>query len=97
VGLDVITAPTAPVATVTNVGPGLGPVIGPAGNSLPCRTRRNGPSPWRYLLGRLEFVSMLVLLLPAFWDWTRRGRHWVGLTHPLPNGDEAPTPQPHRS
>ena len=66
-GLDFVTALTAPLATVTNVGPGLGPVIGPAGNfsTLP------DPALWllsaAMLLGRLEFMSVLVLLLPAFW------------------------------
>ncbi len=66
-GLDFVTALTAPVATVTNVGPGLGPVIGPAGNfsSLPDAAK------WllslAMLLGRLEFLSVLVLLTPAFW------------------------------
>ena len=66
-GLDFVTALTAPLATVTNVGPGLGPVIGPAGNfaSLPAEAK------WLLaagmLLGRLEFMSVLVLLLPVFW------------------------------
>jgi trk system potassium uptake protein len=66
-GLDFLTALTAPVATITNVGPGLGPVIGPAGNfsSLPDAAK------WllslAMLLGRLEFMSVLVLLLPSFW------------------------------
>ena len=66
-GLDFITALTAPIATVTNVGPGLGPVIGPAGNfsSLPAAAK------WLLslgmLLGRLEFMSVLVLLTPVFW------------------------------
>ncbi len=66
-GLDFITALTAPLATVTNVGPGLGSVIGPAGNfaSLPAAAK------WLLslgmLLGRLEFMSVLVLLTPFFW------------------------------
>jgi trk system potassium uptake protein len=66
-GLDFITALSAPIATVTNVGPGLGAVIGPAGNfsSLPDAAK------WLLstgmLLGRLEFMSVLVLLVPSFW------------------------------
>lgn len=66
-GLDFLTALTGPLATVTNVGPGLGPVIGPAGNfsSLPDQAK------WvlsaAMLLGRLEFMSVLVLLMPVFW------------------------------
>jgi trk system potassium uptake protein TrkH len=66
-GLDFVTALTGPLASVTNVGPGLGAVIGPAGNfsSLP------DSAIWLLslgmLLGRLEFLSVLVLFLPAFW------------------------------
>jgi trk system potassium uptake protein TrkH len=67
-GLDMITAISAPAATMTGVGPGLGPVIGPAGNfaSLPDTAK------WLLslvmLLGRLEFLSVLVLFMPVFWQ-----------------------------
>jgi len=66
-GLDTITAVSASVATLGNVGPGLGPVVGPSGNyaSLPFEAK------WLLslgmLLGRLEFLSVLVLFLPVFW------------------------------
>lgn len=67
-GVDFLTAISAPIATVTNVGPGLGRVIGPSGNfaSLPDAAK------WvldaGMLLGRLEFLSVLVLFLPVFWQ-----------------------------
>jgi trk system potassium uptake protein TrkH len=67
-GLDMITAISAPAATLTGVGPALGPVIGPAGNyaSLPDTAK------WLLalgmLLGRLEFLSVLVLFMPVFWQ-----------------------------
>src|SRR3546814_14815283 len=57
VGLDFITAVSGAATALANVGPGLGPVIGPAGNfsTLP------GAAKWLLsagmLLGRLEFLS----------------------------------------
>jgi trk system potassium uptake protein TrkH len=67
-GLDTITAISASVASLGNIGPGLGPVIGPEGNyaSLPDTAK------WLLslgmLLGRLEFLSVLVLFVPIFWQ-----------------------------
>ena len=66
-GLDFATALTAPVATVANVGPGLGPVIGPSGNFASLPDAAKWLLSFAMLLGRLEFVSVLVLLAPAFW------------------------------
>jgi trk system potassium uptake protein TrkH len=66
-GLDWITALTGAASTLSGVGPGMGPIIGPAGNfaSLPDTAK------WLLtlgmLLGRLEILTVLVLLLPAFW------------------------------
>ncbi len=66
-GLDWITALSGAATAVCNVGPGLGPIIGPAGNfsSLPDAAK------WLLslgmLLGRLEILTVLVLLTPAFW------------------------------
>lgn len=66
-GLDPITALTGAATAVCNVGPGLGPIIGPAGNfsSLPDAAK------WLLsvgmLLGRLEIITVLVLLTPSFW------------------------------
>ncbi|MHA6493852.1 TrkH family potassium uptake protein [Pseudomonas borbori] len=66
-GLDWITALSGAASTVSGVGPGMGPIIGPAGNfsSLPDMAK------WLLtlgmLLGRLEILTVLVLLMPAFW------------------------------
>ncbi|MNQ42803.1 Trk system potassium uptake protein TrkH [compost metagenome] len=66
-GLDWITSLTGAAATVSGVGPGLGEIIGPAGNfsSLPDSAK------WLLtlgmLLGRLEILTVLVLLTPYFW------------------------------
>ncbi|MDF1584959.1 TrkH family potassium uptake protein [Marinimicrococcus flavescens] len=66
-GLDLITAITAAATALANVGPGLGGIIGPAGNFLPL----SDPVKWvltlAMLMGRLEFFTILVLLHPAFW------------------------------
>ena len=66
-GLDLVTATTGALTALTNVGPGLGPIIGPVGNfsSLP------DTSKWilsfLMLLGRLEILAVLVMFTPAFW------------------------------
>lgn len=66
-GLDIMTAHTGALTALTNVGPGLGPIIGPAGNfgGLP------DPAKWvlilGMLMGRLEIFPLLVVLSPAFW------------------------------
>ena len=66
-GLDFVTAVSGATTAISNVGPGLGPVIGPAGNfqSLPDSAK------WLLsagmLLGRLELFTVLVLFTPSFW------------------------------
>lgn len=66
-GLDAVTAISASATSVSNVGPGLGPVIGPSGTfqTLP------DPAKWicatAMLLGRLEFVAVFVVLTRRFW------------------------------
>ncbi|HCP57331.1 MULTISPECIES: TrkH family potassium uptake protein [Pseudomonas] len=67
IGLDWVTALTGAATAVCNVGPGLGPIIGPAGNfaSLPDSAK------WLLtigmLLGRLEILTVFVLVTRAFW------------------------------
>lgn len=66
-GVDFVTAVTGAQASLTNVGPGLGSVIGPVGNfaSLPEAAK------WicmaAMLLGRLEILAVLVVFTPVFW------------------------------
>ncbi|MDC3187623.1 TrkH family potassium uptake protein [Candidatus Pelagibacter sp.] len=66
-GLDFITALSGAATSISNVGPGLGPIIGPNGDfsSLP------DVSKWvlsvGMILGRLELFAILVLFLPSFW------------------------------
>lgn len=67
-GLDVVTAISGAVATLCNVGPGLGPVIGPAGSYAPLPDSAKWLMSAGMLLGRLEFLSVLVLFTPMFWS-----------------------------
>ncbi|HEY9058146.1 MAG TPA: TrkH family potassium uptake protein [Aurantimonas sp.] len=66
-GLDLVTAFTGSLTALANVGPAFGQIIGPAGNfgSLP------DPVLWilsvGMLLGRLELVTVLILLFPSVW------------------------------
>lgn len=68
-GLDMVTSITATITALTNVGPGLGSIVGPAGNfaSLPDAAK------WllsaAMMLGRLELFTVLVLLDPEFWRY----------------------------
>ena len=65
-GLDPVTAFTAVVACVNNIGPGLGDV-GPAVNYGGLTTFQTWVCTAAMLLGRLELLSVLVLLTPQFW------------------------------
>jgi trk system potassium uptake protein TrkH len=67
VGVDFVTSLSGAATAIANVGPGIGPIIGPDGNfsSLPDVAK------WLLsigmLFGRLEFFTLLVLITPAFW------------------------------
>jgi trk system potassium uptake protein len=66
-GLDFLTAISSAATAIANVGPALGPVVGPAGNfhSLPDAAK------WLLaggmLLGRLELFTVIVLFTRSFW------------------------------
>ena len=65
-GMDVLTAFTAVVACVNNIGPGLGEV-GPAGNFGGLTDFQTWVCSFGMLLGRLELLGLLVLFTPQFW------------------------------
>ena len=65
-GLDLVCAATAVIACVNNTGPGLGEV-GPAGNYQGLSDFQTWVCAALMLLGRLELISVLVVLTPAFW------------------------------
>ena len=66
-GLDLVTSFTGAATAVMNVGPGLGPIIGPAGNFSTLSDTAKWALSVGMLLGRLEFLTILVLFTPAFW------------------------------
>lgn len=65
-GLDIVTAFSAVVATVNNIGPGLGQV-GPASNFGVLGDLQLNMLSFAMVLGRLELLSFLVLFTGAFW------------------------------
>ncbi len=67
VGLDFMTAMSGAVTTISNVGPGLGDVIGPDGTFQPLPDTAKWMMCAGMILGRLELFTVLVLILPAFW------------------------------
>ncbi len=66
-GLDPITALTGAASAVCNLGPGLGSIIGPVGNYSTIPEAAKWLLAAGMLLGRLEIITVLVLLTPAFW------------------------------
>jgi len=65
-GLDVVTAFTAIVACLNNIGPGMGKV-GPSGNYGALNDFQIWLCSLAMLLGRLELLSVMVLFTPQFW------------------------------
>ncbi len=67
VGLDFLTAMSGAVTSISNVGPGLGDIIGPSGTFQPLPDSAKWILSAGMLLGRLELFTVLVLLSPHFW------------------------------
>ncbi|MEM9716128.1 MAG: TrkH family potassium uptake protein [Pseudomonadota bacterium] len=66
-GLDFITSVSGAVAALANVGPGLGPIIGPAGNYESLSDAAKWILTFAMLLGRLELMAVFVLFTSYFW------------------------------
>ena len=66
-GLEPVTALSAAAAAIANVGPGLGAEIGPTGNYANLPDRAKWVLSFGMLLGRLEFLTVLVMFSPSFW------------------------------
>jgi trk system potassium uptake protein TrkH len=66
-GLDAVTAISGAATALTNVGPGYGTIIGPAGNFAPLPDAAKWLLSATMLLGRLELVSVFVIFTVAFW------------------------------
>lgn len=54
-------------SAIGNIGPGLGPIIGPSGTFQPLPDGAKWVLSAAMLLGRLEFFTLLVLFGQAFW------------------------------
>ena len=66
-GLDFITSISGAASSISNVGPGLGDVIGPNGNYKAIPDISKWILSAGMLLGRLELFAVLVLFFPSFW------------------------------
>ena len=66
-GLDFSTAFSAVVACITNSGPGIGPVVGPAGTFAPLSDFAKYMLSLAMLLGRLEVLTVIVIFTKSFW------------------------------
>ncbi|MCI5061291.1 MAG: TrkH family potassium uptake protein [Alphaproteobacteria bacterium] len=67
IGLDFLTAMSGAVTSISNVGPGLGEIIGPGGTFQPLPDSAKWMMCGGMILGRLELFTVLVLFLPHFW------------------------------
>ena len=66
-GLDFITSISGAASSISNVGPGLGDIIGPNGNYKDIPEISKWILSFGMLLGRLELFAVLVLFFPSFW------------------------------
>ena len=65
-GLDIVSAAGATIATMGNIGPGLG-TVGPTDNYAHIHTVGKYVLSFCMLLGRLELYTVLILFSPNFW------------------------------
>ena len=66
-GLDFTTSISGAATSISNVGPGLGELIGPNGNFSQLPDFSKWVLSFGMILGRLELFAILVLFLPSFW------------------------------
>jgi trk system potassium uptake protein TrkH len=66
-GVEFVTAHSGVLTALSNVGPGVSPLIGPVGNFSTIPEAAKWILIFAMLLGRLEILPVLALLMPAFW------------------------------
>ncbi len=66
-GVDIISSASTVAACMTNSGPGLGNIVGPAGNYSTLPDFAKWVLSFAMVLGRLEIITMLVVFMPSFW------------------------------
>jgi trk system potassium uptake protein TrkH len=66
-GLDTATALSSAATAISNVGPGVGPVVGPAGTFASLSEFQKLILCAAMIIGRLEILSVFLLLMPSFY------------------------------
>ncbi|PCJ40986.1 MAG: potassium transporter TrkH [Alphaproteobacteria bacterium] len=66
-GLYPLEALSAAATAIANVGPGMGEAIGPSGNFATIPTSAKWLMSFGMIVGRLEFLTVLVLFIPRYW------------------------------
>ena len=66
-GLEFISAVSGAATAISNVGPGLGEIIGPNGNFKEISESAKWILSFGMILGRLELFAVLILFFPSFW------------------------------
>ena len=66
-GLDILTSISASATSISNVGPGLGNIIGPSYSFAEIPELAKWVLSFGMLAGRLEFLTFLVIFSRSFW------------------------------
>ncbi|MDB2636313.1 TrkH family potassium uptake protein [Alphaproteobacteria bacterium] len=66
-GMDFLTCISASASAISNVGPGLGEIIGPEGNYSTLTDYSKIIILITMFLGRLEMLTIFILFIPSFW------------------------------
>ncbi len=66
-GLDFLTCISGAASAISNVGPGLGSIIGPEGSYSSLSIYSKLVLTVTMFLGRLEMLTIMILFLPSFW------------------------------
>ncbi|MEL6171251.1 MAG: potassium transporter TrkG, partial [Pseudomonadota bacterium] len=66
-GLDFVTSISGAGAALANIGPGLGDIIGPAGNFAPLNDAAKWILAAAMLIGRLELLAVYAMFTLYFW------------------------------
>lgn len=66
-GLEPLSALSASATSISNVGPALGPIFGPSGTFQSLEPFAKWVCTFLMILGRLELLTVFVVLTPRFW------------------------------
>jgi len=66
-GLDFVTSISGAAAALANIGPGLGEIIGPAGNFAALNDTAKWVLTAAMLIGRLELLAVYAIFTISFW------------------------------